>query len=223
MITVTRLVLASQSPHRQQLLNRMGIDFEALPAHGLIEEDIVAETPEELALARARGKAHYVALRNPDKLVIGSDQVLDIEGESLGKAQHEGEARLRLQRLSGQTHYLRNGLVIAIYQQQMVHEIFAGVVSVPMTMRTLTLAEIDAYLATEEWMGCAGCYRIEGKGLFLFAEVTGAEPDIIGLPMLSLYEQLRVVGLDLLLQPKGPWTLTLPNPGLSPAVPGIKA
>jgi septum formation protein len=212
MITVTRLVLASQSPHRQQLLNRMGIDFETVPAHGFNEEDIVARIPEDLALARARGKAHYVAARNPGKLVIGSDQVLDIEGESLGKAKDVSEARLRLQRLSGKTHHLRNGLVIALLQEDKVYEIFAGVISVPMTMRPLSMAEIDAYLETQEWMGCAGCYRIEGKGLFLFAAVTGAEPDIIGLPILSLYEQLRVVGMDLLLHPKGPWTLNLPQP-----------
>lgn len=195
---MTKLVLASTSKFRQEILSRAGYRFEILAAEA-DEQSIVGLPPKELALQRSLLKGMDVAQRVPaDTLVIGADQVLGLNGLSFDKAHSPEEAMERLRFFSGKTHYLHSGMCVihvprAAYSMVAPSPIvvYRGVTDVAMTMRVLSEAEIQAYVSTSEWKGCVGCYRIEGVGKSLFSSVEGDEDAIIGLPLLPLEAVLR--------------------------------
>jgi septum formation protein len=192
MTKAKRIILASTSPFRKKLLSDAGIAFESEAPQG-DEKSISGLPPPLLAAKRAEFKALDVARRMaPGALVIGADQVLGMNGVSYDKAWDEDEAFARLKDFQGRIHHLHSAICFVTVDTeggpQTVHE---DIVTIPMTMKPLTDVQIKQYIATGEWQGCVGCYRIEGKGRALFSDVGADESAIIGLPMSSLLKALK--------------------------------
>jgi septum formation protein len=190
-----RIVLASTSPTRRALLSQVGLSFVAEGA-GVPEPLERFADPTEQARALAVSKARAVAARHPNDVVIGADQVLAFEGEVWGKSETADEARRLLRRLSGATHSLICGLAIIAPGTFIVDDDESR-----LTMHALRPDEIDGYIATNEWQGCAGGYQVEHRGLALFSKIEGDYTNILGLPMLKLLAHLRGFGISPLASP----------------------
>lgn len=191
------LILASTSPYRQGLLQRLGLAFHCQPPQ-VDETPREEETPEALATRLALAKARAVAADHPAALVIGSDQVAAVGGRLLGKPGGFDVARTQLRACSGRSVHFYTGLalVCAGRDLQLQHvEPFC------VHFRTLRDAEIDNYLAREEPYDCAGSFKVEGLGISLFRSLEGADPTALeGLPLIALCRLLRAAGLDPLRQ-----------------------
>jgi septum formation protein len=187
-----RLVLASTSPYRRRLLARLGFDFD-VAAPGVDEEAAApAGSPLEVAEALAQAKAGAVASRFPtDAVVIGSDQVCALGDQRFGKPGTAAGAVAQLERLAGRTHELITAVAV-------LHEgVATGFVDrTCLTMRPLTVAEIEAYVAQDDPVDCAGSYKLEAAGISLFERIDSADWTAIeGLPLLGLARVLRDCGL----------------------------
>jgi len=209
---INNIVLASQSPHRRQLLASTGLSFTTAVA-GVDEGAINAASPAALAEKRAAAKALAGAAGQPGSLVIGCDQVLEHAGKSFGKAANAAAAKARLREFSGHTHFLWSAFVLASAPSaaappEILH---SETVKSSMPMRTLSEAELEAYIATGEWQGCAGCYRFENRGVHLFHPTSAEASAVIGLPLTPLLAALRQLGVHPLLNPCGPWQIELPR------------
>jgi septum formation protein len=137
----------------------------------------------------AERKARAVLIRNPTALVVGCDQLAAIEDDALGKPADRKAARDQLLRLSGRTHRIVTGLCLLGPGTRELE-----VDEAHLTLFPLTPEEIDRYLDTHEWEGCAGGYRVEGAGQALFTEIAGDRTAVMGLPMTRLVNALRRVG-----------------------------
>lgn len=146
----------------------------------------------ELAVRLARAKAESVAATRAGVLVIGADQVVSFRGQVFGKPEDADRARAQLAKLAGSTHELITGVATCLAGETRVEHDVAR-----LTLRSLSDAEIERYLGTGEWQGCAGGYRIEGRGITLFSRVEGDFTGIQGLPMLLLCRMLRDRGVPL--------------------------
>ena len=195
-----RLVLASTSPFRAQILKSAGMEFDAI-GPDVDEKAILAANPGAMAVARAEAKAVDISKKNLDSVVIGADQVLSLGDRTFTKAQDINEARRRLLELSGQTHTLHSAFALAMNGKILVSK----VVDVSMAMRKLANGEIDRYLATGEWRGAVGCYQAENHGIHLFESIGGDTTAVIGLPLPQLLTALRSIGVNPLESPQGPW------------------
>lgn len=188
---IRRLTLASTSPFRKKLLEEAGVLFDVEAAEG-DEKSIAGLPPPVLAAKRAEFKALDVARRvEPGRVVIGADQVLSLNGISFDKAESPEEAFARLRDFQGKTHYLHSAIcLVDVHHSGSLETVFETVVDIPMTMRPLSDDEIKAYVATNEWQGCVGCYQIEGEGQNLFSDIGGDRSAIIGLPIKELQKAL---------------------------------
>ena len=187
------LVLASTSPYRKQLLERLRVPFVS-EAPGVDEAAVKAELREPLAVVRelARRKAQAVASKHSGAIVIGSDQVATLDGAILDKPGTAAAAHAQLQRLQGQEHQLLTA--VAIVHPGGLCEFLDATF---LRMRQLTTAEIERYVAAEQPLDCAGSYKIEGLGIALFSRVQGEDQTAIqGLPLLRLAQELRGLGLQ---------------------------
>ena len=194
-----RLILASTSPFRSALLTAAGLSFQCEKPNF---EEYLDQTlePDTLALLLAEGKASAVADLHPDCIVIGADQVGEIQGHLLGKPHTPQEARAQLERLSGKTHRLVTGVVVmGVTEPSGARPTLRFAEVTRITFRSLSSELLDAYVATGEWEGCAGAYRLEGRGIQLVASIEGDWHNIIGLPVLRVLEALRRLGLEPLL------------------------
>lgn len=205
---INRLVLASTSRFRRVLLEQSGIQVFGI-APQCDEESIIGSSPRDTAQKRADAKALSVGTVNENSIVIAADQVLEFQGRAYGKASDLLEARQRLQEFSGQIHRLHSAFSLALYEadQAAPKLLSSTVVTATLGMRALTDEELDTYLETREWEGCAGCYQYENKGAQLFDWVEGDHTTIIGLPVISLLRELRKLGINTLTQPMGPWVV----------------
>lgn len=181
------LILASTSVFRQKLLTDAGIRFQAMAPQN-DEKSIGGLPPKILAAKRAEFKALDVArLAPPASLVLGADQVLGFRGQPFDKPVSRDEAIEKLRLLQGQTHTLHSAFcIVKVHPSASMETLYESVVDIPMTMRTLSDREIEDYVATEEWKGCVGAYRIEGQGQKLFLNIPEDLSAIIGLPMREL-------------------------------------
>lgn len=183
MYPLPELVLASGSAARAAMLRAAGLEFTIIRPQ-VDERGITGADPRALAVTLAEAKALEVSRRSPAALVIGADQVLELEGEILHKAAHLEEAKAKLRKLSGRTHALHSGAAAA----QGGKVLWSHVETARLTMRPLTEAEIDAYIkaAGEAATSCVGAYAIEGPGAWLFEKIEGDNFTVQGLPLLPL-------------------------------------
>jgi septum formation protein len=189
------LILASTSSTRIALLRNAGIAFEAR-SPGVDERALEAPllaagaTPSEIALELARAKA--LALDAPGALVLGADQVLDLEGERFVKPVDRAAAAAQIAALAGRTHHLRTAIVLA--REGSV--VFEHLTTASLTMRPLSDEAIERYLdeAGESALWSVGAYLLEGVGIQLFSAIEGDYFSILGLPLLPLLAELRRQG-----------------------------
>jgi septum formation protein len=176
-----RLVLASASPRRRELLPLLGIPFEVVEPS---VEELTEGDPLELVLRNAELKARAGAeIAGPGATVIGSDTDVVIGGELLGKPTDAEQASRRLRRLAGRTHLVHSGVWVLGASDDARAGGEGGVETTAVTFRELSPTEIDAYVATGEWRGRAGGYAVQGFGSSLVAEVEGDLSNVIGLPL----------------------------------------
>jgi nucleoside triphosphate pyrophosphatase len=189
------ILLASKSAARRALLTAAGIPFEAVAAtideRGL-EAPLRKEGAGATAAHLARAKALAVAAANPDRLVIGADQVLALDGELFAKPRNLSEARAQLKRLSGRSHRLHSAVAVV----RAGHVTFETVESATLTCRVFSADFIERYLATvgEQALASVGGYQIEALGIQLFERIEGDHTTILGLPLLPLLAFLRREG-----------------------------
>uniref|UniRef100_UPI00333E9F01 Maf family nucleotide pyrophosphatase n=1 Tax=Castellaniella defragrans TaxID=75697 RepID=UPI00333E9F01 len=186
-----RLILASTSPYRRQMLTRLGLPFE-VQSPAVDETPAPDEEPAALALRLARAKAMAVAARHPGALVIGADQVAVFEGRPVGKPGGHAGARAQLRRFSGRSVVFHSALCVT--DGAAVH-----IEDVPTECEFLTLSEaqIEHYLHAERPYDTAGSAKAEGLGIALMARMSSDDPTaIIGLPLIALARMLRRCGLD---------------------------
>lgn len=179
-MTTPRVILASQSPRRRELLSLIGITYEVQPAH-VDETPLPRELPTSHSERLARAKAQVVAAREPDALVIGADTIVVIGDRILGKPGDDDDARAMLRDLSGRTH--RVYTAVAIAKGDMVDSEVEGVA---VTFRKLSDADINGYVATGETSDKAGAYGIQGYGSTLVDRIEGDYFAVMGLPLRRL-------------------------------------
>ena len=188
---MTKLVLASTSPRRSEVLADAGFAFEAVAA-GVDESRREGEPAEAYVRRLAEVKARAVAARiSPPAIVIAADTVVVMDGEVLGKPASAEDAGRMLRRLSGRTHQVLTGLAVL--------KILGGAARVEIettqvTFAPLTEAEIEAYVASGEPLDKAGAYAIQGRGGRFVARVEGCYFNVVGLPLARLYRMLSEMG-----------------------------
>ena len=196
MAKIRELILASQSTIRCSILEISKIPFRVCPA-GINEKEITSDSTFTLAQKRAVGKAKDVASHNDEALVIGCDQVLSFQNKAFSKPKTAYEAQEQLKILQGQEHWLYSATSLFYGNQGKPLEIFSWVSPVKMRMKKLSIEEIEKYVATKEWQGSVGGYKIEGKGRALFSSFEPKEDKtvIMGLPLnelLSKFQELKL-------------------------------
>ncbi len=192
-----RVILASQSPRRRELLTLIGIDHEVRPAD--IDEEVWPdEQPVPHCERLARTKAATLSAVHPEALVIGSDTIVVIDGDILGKPTSGADAEVMLARLGGRTHTVFTAIAVA-------HEgrTLSAVESVSVTFRPLHAAQIAAYVATGEPMDKAGAYGIQGYGATIVERIDGDYFAVMGLPLGRLIELVRDLGVRYTFGPLG--------------------
>jgi septum formation protein len=194
-MSTPRVILASQSPRRRELLTLVGIPHEVRPAD-IDETYFPGERPWDHAERLAREKAAVIARQEPDAVVIGSDTIVVVDGDVLGKPADEAEAHRMLRRLAGRSHVVMTAVAV-VWRG----ETRSGVEQVGVDFHPLTDTEIDAYIATREPMDKAGAYGIQGLGAAIVARVDGDYFAVMGLPVQRVVRMLRELGLRYLFGP----------------------
>jgi septum formation protein len=186
--TPVRIILASQSPRRRELLAQIGLAHEVRPAD--IDESVhPGEEPVPHCERLARDKAHTLALLHPDAVVIGSDTIVVIDGAILGKPRDAADAVTMLERLSGREHTVYTAVAVAQGGRTL-----SAVEAVRVQFRTLSREQIDAYVNTGEPMDKAGAYGIQGFGATIVQRIDGDYFAVMGLPLGKLVELLVRLG-----------------------------
>ena len=190
-----RIILASQSPRRRELLERMGIsEFEVIPAKA--EESALLTrtlTPDQLVEELSRRKCAEVAAAHPEALVIAADTMVAINNRVLGKPRTEEDAARMLAALSGRLHVVYTGVTVSQGGKTLTQHEMTSV-----RFRTLTQADIIRYIATGEPMDKAGAYGIQGYGSVLVEGISGDYYNVMGLPVCRLARLLSGFGVDAL-------------------------
>ena len=188
------LILGSTSRYRHALLSRLRIPFDVV-APDVDETPHTGESPLALASRLALAKAHAVAKLHPAAVVIGSDQVADLQGESLGKPGNHARAVHQLQRMRGQTVVFQTAVAVVCHAtgfEQM------EVAPVRVRFRDLTDTEIEDYLQAEQPYDCAGSAKSEGLGIALLDAIDNDDPTaLIGLPLIRTCSMLRSAGISI--------------------------
>ena len=189
------LILGSTSRYRRELLERLRVPFDVV-SPDVDETPLTGEAPQALATRLALAKAKAVAALHPQAVVIGSDQVADLNGEPLGKPGNHERAVLQLQRMRGQTVVFQTAVSVVCMDSQFERTELA---QIKVRFRNLSDAEIETYLRAEEPYDCAGSAKSEGLGIALLDAIDNDDPTaLIGLPMIRTARLLRAAGIDLL-------------------------
>lgn len=190
------LILASTSRYRGELLTRLGVRFEQV-APDCDETPLADETPEALVARLSIDKAASVASQYPDAVIIGSDQVADLNGTILGKPHSAENALRQLQRMSGQTVVFRTGYcVMSTTSTQSTTDQLSGLSNTEASFRSLTIDEIQRYIEHDQPLDCAGAFRSEALGTSLLDSMQSDDPSsIVGLPLIRIASALRSFGI----------------------------
>ncbi len=189
MHTPVEVILASQSPRRRELLTLVGIGHVVSPAD--IDESVMPdEAPVPHCERLARAKAHVLAARHPDAVVIAADTIVVLDGDILGKPRDAADARAMIARLSGRTHTVFTAMAVA-----RAGRTESAVEEVAVTFRELSAEEIAEYVATGEPMDKAGAYGIQGYGATIVERIDGDYFSVMGLGLRRLVALLERVDL----------------------------
>lgn len=187
------IVLASTSPYRRELLQRLRLPFDVV-APAVDEAARPGESPLALALRLAEAKATEVARRRPHDVVIGSDQVAELDGEPIGKPHTHDAALAQLERMQGRRLVFHTALAVVAHGQAVVDSVPTEV-----TFRRLRREALEAYLTTDQPYDCAGAAKIESLGIALVERVESDDPTaLIGLPLIRLTTMLTAAGVTVL-------------------------
>jgi septum formation protein len=190
-----KLILGSTSAYRRELLARLRLPFDVV-APGVDETPQAQETPKQLACRLAMSKARAVAAQYPDCVVIGSDQVADLNGLGLGKPGDHARAVAQLQQMRGQTVVFQTAVAVVCQETQFAQMDLA---QVKVKFRALTDAEIERYLRAETPYDCAGSAKSEGLGIALLESIDNDDPTaLVGLPLIRTCRMLQAAGIELL-------------------------
>ena len=188
-----RIVLASTSPRRRELLALLGVPFEA--RNPAFEERLVpGRTAEELVARFAQGKAHSVAEEDPEAVVLGSDTLIELDGEVLGKPVDLTEARFLLRRMAGRPHLVHTAVTMTCLDR---HLDLTACDSARVRMKPFDSATHERYLATGDSLGKAGAYSIQGPGCELIEQVEGDYLTVVGFPLRLVAALLTKAGVIL--------------------------
>jgi septum formation protein len=190
-----KLILGSTSVYRRELLERLRLPFSVESPH-VDETPLPFEAPAALAVRLAMAKAQAVARRFPEAVVIGSDQVADLNGLALGKPGNHARAALQLQQMSGQLVIFQTAIAVVCHATGFSQQALAAV---KVTFRDLSATEIENYLQAEQPYDCAGSAKSEGLGIALLERIDNDDPTaLVGLPLIRTAALLRAAGMDLL-------------------------
>lgn len=194
-ITPRKLILGSTSRYRRELLERLRVPFMVEAPH-VDETPLPMETPQQVACRLAMSKARAVAAEFPDCVVIGSDQVADLDGEALGKPGNHARALAQLQKMRGKVVVFQTAVAVVCQESGFSQMDLA---QVKVTFRDLSDAQIEAYLRAETPYDCAGSAKSEGLGIALLASIESDDPTaLIGLPLIRTCQMLEAAGVQLL-------------------------
>ena len=189
------LILGSPSPYRRELLQRLRLPFEVVRPE-VDETPHAGELPVALAQRLAMEKALTVARQHPQAVVIGSDQVADLDGEPLGKPGTHERAVAQLQRMRGHTVVFQTAVAVVCIESGFAEQALA---QVKVQFRQLSDAAIETYLRAEQPYDCAGSAKSEGLGIALLERIDNQDPSaLVGLPLIHTCRLLRAAGLPLL-------------------------
>jgi len=186
-----QLILASTSPRRCELLALLGLPFEIV-APDFEEVPQLGWSPRQQVEHFAREKARSIAIARPTALVLGSDTVIELDGQMLGKPVNLADARAMLTRLAGRPHYVHTAVALC---RQTPHYEAVAVSTATVQMKAYDEAAIERYLATQEPMGKAGAYSIQGVGGEFIETICGDFLGIVGLPLLRVATLLADAGV----------------------------
>jgi len=193
--THRKLVLGSTSPYRRELLARLRIPFE-VAAPDVDETPQALETPKQLACRLAMAKARAVAAQFPACVVIGSDQVADLDGQALGKPGNHRRAVAQLQQMRGKTVIFQTAVAVVCVETGFAQMDLAPV---KVKFRDLTDFEIEAYLQAETPYDCAGSAKSEGLGIALLEAIDNDDPTaLVGLPLIRTCRMIQAAGIKVL-------------------------
>jgi septum formation protein len=185
-----RLILASRSPRRLELLSQLGLDFDVIPSRAK-EDSMEGETPDAHVLRLAEKKTTDVAGQYPDRWVIGADTIVCIDKSILGKPKNREEAVEMLTRLSGREHHVFTGFAVH-HEEKGVRDRQATRTAVK--VKRLTRPEMEWYAGTGESFDKAGGYAIQGIGAFMIESIRGSYTNVVGLPMCELIRTMIRLG-----------------------------
>jgi septum formation protein len=190
-----QLILGSTSPYRRELLSRLKLSFDVV-APEVDETPLAHELPRDLANRLALAKARAVARLYPRAVVIGSDQVADLNGEPIGKPGTHARAIAQLQRMRGKTVVFQTALAVVCLDSGFEQLALAAV---NVRFRDLSDAEIEAYLQAEKPYDCAGSAKSEGLGIALLESIDSDDPTaLVGLPLIRTCRMIRAAGIQVL-------------------------
>ena len=188
------IILASASPRRKELLEKIGLKFE-VDASGCEEEIDAGLDPNELVRQLAIKKAKSVAARHKNALIIAADTIGVMGDKILGKPHTKNEASKMLQAISGKSHLVITGFSIL---DTTTNKIVTGIVNTRVYIKKLTGQEIDAYVKTGEPLDKAGAYAIQGIGAVIVEKIEGDYYNVMGLPLHALTEALKEFGINII-------------------------
>ena len=186
-----RVLLASRSPRRRELLAQLGVEFSVV-APDIDESTVAGEGPVEYVRRLAGEKARAVAA-DAETLVLAADTTVELDGEILGKPTDDRDAATMLRRLSARTHRVHTGVAARLAGAE-VSEVVTSLV----TFTPLTAATIDWYVATGEPLDKAGAYAVQGAGGVFVQRVRGSVSNVVGLPLHAVVRLVGDLGVDLL-------------------------
>jgi septum formation protein len=185
-----RVILASKSPRRYELLKQVGLDSDAIPS-SVEEVFIQGEPPEEHVLRLAEAKALDVGNRHPDRWVIAADTIVYVDHSVLGKPKDREEAKKMLRRLSGKEHRVLTGFSVHHLEKRKADR---EAVQTAVKVKKLTQSEMDWYIQTGEPYDKAGGYAVQGIGSFMIESIKGSYTNVVGLPICELIQMLSRLG-----------------------------